>query len=69
MNTQFLRINEVMARTGMSKSLIYLAMSKGQFPKQIPIGSRVVAWTSESIDAWMEEKISHTKQVSAEKGN
>ena len=47
---------EVEARTGSSRSAIYAGMAAGTFPRPVRIGKRAVAWTSESIDAWIESR-------------
>lgn len=33
-------------------------MQKGQFPKNVTIGARAVAWVEAEIQKWIEEKIS-----------
>lgn len=58
MALSLLRISEVTARTGLSRSTIYLRMSQGQFPKSVSLGGRLVAWSSEDIDNWVEDQIS-----------
>lgn len=41
---RLLRRSEVLAMTGMSKSMLYLLMSKNDFPRPVRIGVRAVAW-------------------------
>jgi len=36
-------------------------IKKGSFPKLIPIDARSVAWDSEAIDEWIEEKIKNAE--------
>ena len=50
---KFLKLHQVMALTGLSRSSIYLAVAEGRFPKQIPLGARSVAWASNEIEDWM----------------
>jgi prophage regulatory protein len=52
-----LRLPEVIGRVGLSRSTIYLYIEQGRFPKPIKLGSRAVAWNSEDIDVWIQEKI------------
>lgn len=61
LNTQtkerILRLTEVIERTGLSRSTIYLNISKGIFPKNISLGSRSVGWLESEIDTWIQSRI------------
>ena len=52
-----LRIKEVQARTGLSRSSLYAAIAAGRFPAPTKIGERSVAWDSAAVDAWIASKI------------
>lgn len=54
---RFLRISDVKERTGLSRSTIYLHVSKGTFPRHISLGARCVGWLESEIDAWMQARI------------
>ncbi|EPT9252277.1 AlpA family phage regulatory protein [Vibrio alginolyticus] len=41
---RLLRIKEVTEKTGLSKTAIYDNMNAGQFPRNISLGVRAVAW-------------------------
>ena len=58
----FLRLPQVKEATGLSKSTIYARIAEGTFPKQIPIGPRLVVWVESDIQNWI------AKQVSAARG-
>ena len=58
----FLRLPQVKSITGLSKSTIYARISEGTFPKQIPLGPRLVVWVESDIQNWI------TEQVSAARG-
>lgn len=62
--TTILRRPLVEARTGMSKSSIYLAIQKGQFPRPIKLGARAVGWLERDIDIWISQRIEASKQKS-----
>jgi prophage regulatory protein len=32
-------------------------MSRGQFPKAVPIGRYAVGWVEDEVDAWVEKRI------------
>jgi len=53
-----IKLTSVISMTGLSKSSIYAMMQKGQFPKNVTIGARAVAWIEVEIQSWIEEKIS-----------
>lgn len=48
-----LRLPTVVARTGLSRSTIYLRIKNGTFPLSVRIGSRAVGWLESDIDAWL----------------
>ncbi|MGB7756687.1 MAG: AlpA family transcriptional regulator [Salinisphaera sp.] len=52
-----LRLPAVKARTGQSRSAIYAAIQRGEFPKPVPIGARAVAWVESEIDDYIERQI------------
>ena len=52
-NKGLLRLPQVKATTGLSKSTIYARIAEGSFPKQIPLGPRLVAWVESDIQIWI----------------
>ncbi|WP_367189437.1 helix-turn-helix transcriptional regulator [Burkholderia sp. Ed8] len=54
----FLRRKVVENRTGLSRSSLYAAIAKNEFPKPVPIGAKSVAWIEAEVAAWMHAKIS-----------
>jgi prophage regulatory protein len=52
-----LRLPQVIKKTGLSRSSIYLRVSKGEFPKPVYLGDRAVGWLQNEIDEWIVEKI------------
>jgi prophage regulatory protein len=59
---KLLRLPQVKTITGLSKSSIYTRISEGTFPKQIPLGPRLVVWVESDIQKWI------TEQVAAARG-
>ncbi|MCP1915917.1 prophage regulatory protein [Bradyrhizobium elkanii] len=57
MAKRFLRLEDVRAASGLSRSAIYEGMADGTFPKSFPIGRRSVAWASDDIEAWQTAKL------------
>lgn len=54
---RFLRLPEVMARTGLSRSTIYVRLEQGCFPRPVSLGSRAVGWIEAEVDEWMRQRI------------
>lgn len=52
-----LRLHAVMARTGLSRSSLYLKIAERSFPRPVSLGPRAVAWPSDLIDRWVSERI------------
>jgi len=65
MEHQILRLTDVIAMTGLSRSTIYLRMVQGKFPKKINLGSRAVGWISSEVNEWIEERIRESRIVEA----
>jgi len=56
-----LRLPAVTARTGLSRSTIYLRISENQFPRSISLGSRAVGWVESDINNWIEQQITSSR--------
>lgn len=54
---RFLRLTQVMDKTGLKRSQIYSYMKTGDFPKSVKIGPSSVAWLESEIDDWIKEKL------------
>ncbi len=55
---KLMRLPEVKQTTGLSKSTIYARIAEGTFPKQIPLGPRLVVWVESDVQNWIAEQIS-----------
>ncbi len=63
MSNILLRLPAVKARTGLSRSTIYLRISRGQFPKQVTLGGeRAVGWLESEIDSYIESFIEESRR-------
>jgi prophage regulatory protein len=60
-SARFLRLNDVKAMTGLSKSTIYARISESTFPKQIPLGPRLVVWVESDIQKWIGEQVAASR--------
>ena len=64
MTHRILRLPEVMARTGLSRSTIYLRVSQGTFPKPVSLGARAVGWVEAEIQEWLQRQIEASRKES-----
>lgn len=69
--TTILRQKQVQARTGLSRSTIYLRISEGGFPKPISLGlgARAVGWVDAEIEAWLSQQIEQSRKATDDKGD
>ncbi len=58
---RFLRLPEVLARTGLSRSTIYVRLAAGCFPQPVSLGGRAVGWIEAEVDEWVRERIAESR--------
>ena len=56
-----LRLPAVKARTGLSRSTIYLRVSQGAFPAPVSLGGRAVGWLDAEVNAWLTAQIEKSR--------
>ena len=64
---RFIRLPEVLTRTGYGRTTIYRKMEDGSFPRSVKLGgppidpnvfdSRAIAWIEDEIEQWIESRI------------
>lgn len=59
---RFLRLEDVINKTGLKRSTIYNLINKNAFPKSIAITSTSVAWLESEINQWIQEKVNQRNQ-------
>lgn len=52
----FLRLPQVLARVGISRSTLWRWVAEGSFPRPLKLSARVTVWRSQDIDAWMQAR-------------
>jgi len=57
MSYKILRLPALKERVSLSRSTIYLRISKNEFPAPISLGDRAVGWLEEDIENWLAEKV------------
>lgn len=67
-SNRLIRIRDVIAITGISKSYIYQLCSNNQFPKSVQLipGGTSVAWLESEILAWIDERIQERNQTNSQ---
>ena len=54
--TTLIRLPQVLAVTGLSKTTVHRLEAAGRFPQRRRIGDRAVAWDRDAIDAWLRDR-------------
>jgi len=62
--TRFVRLPEVKALTGLSRSTVYERIREGQFPKPVGLGGRNVGWIEGEVMDWIEGRIAASRAIS-----
>ena len=50
---RFLRINDVVATTGLSRPTIYRLIGRKQFPDRVALTTRCVGWWESDVAGWL----------------
>ena len=58
-----LRLPTVKARTGLSRSTIYLRVSRGAFPAAVSLRGRAVGWIEAEVNAWLAAQIEKSRTI------
>lgn len=53
---RILRLRQVTARTGLSRSSIYQLIHEKAFPKQIALTGYAVGWLESEVEQWIADK-------------
>jgi prophage regulatory protein len=54
---EFIRLPKVLELVGLSQTTIYEMAKSGQFPKQVKLGGRAVAWVKSEVLAWNKAQV------------
>ncbi len=57
-----LKLPEVVRRTGLSRSTIYVRMNDGQFPQQVKLGVRAAAWLESEVSDYITSCVAAHRQ-------
>ena len=59
----FLRLPEVKAITGLSKSSLYVLIRENNFPAPVRLGSRAVAWVKSEVKQWAADRVHASRRA------
>ena len=59
---RLIRLKEVMAMTGLSRSYVYQLIGEGYFPQSISLGARTVAWVQGEVQQWIDSRVEQARQ-------
>ena len=62
-DVSFLRLPEVKAITGLSKSSIYAQIKEKSFPAPVRLGAHAVAWVRSEVREWASERVHASRSV------
>lgn len=54
---RLLRINDVIATTGLSRATIYRLIEAGTFPQALRLTARAVGWWESEIEEWLNSRV------------
>ena len=73
---RFIRLPEVLTRTGYGRTSIYRKMEDGSFPRSVKLGGpledpnafdcRAVAWIEDEVEQWIDSRIDERDSVSTD---
>nr|WP_314616171.1 AlpA family phage regulatory protein [uncultured Pseudomonas sp.] len=58
---EFIRLREVKRITSLGSSSIYEKMKTGDFPSQIKLGPRAVAWIKAEVQTWAHAQVARSR--------
>lgn len=68
MNTvqTILRLDDVRRATGLSRSMIYVLIERGELPRPVKLGERASGWLESEILAWQQRRIAARNVANSE---
>ena len=54
---KILRVPDVLARIGVSRSTLYEWMRTGYFPASVSLGARSIGWRERDVNEWIESRV------------
>jgi prophage regulatory protein len=64
---RLIRLPEVTAMTGLSRSEIYRLEAINKFPKRVPLTERTTTWDADEVQEWVKAKIAAREAAAEER--
>jgi prophage regulatory protein len=61
----YMRLPEVLRRTGLKHTTINEMEARGKFPGRIKLSERAVGWVESEVEEWLEQRFEETRNQSA----
>jgi prophage regulatory protein len=65
MLTKLIKLKDVTAMTGLSRSHLYALAQQGIFPKPVKLTERSSAWVESEVQGWIDTRIAQRDQEAA----
>ncbi|WP_319480252.1 AlpA family transcriptional regulator [uncultured Draconibacterium sp.] len=59
---KILRLPELLAKTGLSRSTMYKMVKEQTFPKPVNLGLRCSGWLQSEVNDWLNQKITQRNE-------
>ena len=63
MPAKILRLPNVLDRTGLSRSTVYLRVTERRFPRPVSLGARAVGWIETEVEEWIARQIEVSREI------
>ncbi len=67
MPRKILRLPNVLDRTGLSRSTVYLRVTEGRFPRPVSLGARAVGWIETEVEEWIARRIEVSRTIRSQR--
>jgi prophage regulatory protein len=67
MPEKILRLPNVLDRTGLSRSTVYLRVTEGRFPRPVSLGARAVGWIETEVEEWIARQIKVSREIGGQR--
>jgi prophage regulatory protein len=64
--TRLIKINRVIEKVSLSRAQIYKMIAAGEFPCQVKLTERSVAWREDELDSWISDRCTSSRKKSNE---